>query len=451
MSPNGNNTDPPANGSHEPRYAAGVIEARLGRGAQDVLEAAVVLEAWGGVRATRALGLGSHVVPPKPPRWFPGRLTGEEPERRESILSEALALLMAILAVASWAGPLSRQVGASVLEQAIVIALPATLAFQWSIRSRYLSRRDGLACLARDRLPLLGAGLLALTALVTFMGRSGGLAAIFVTIWVGGTILARRGWALPYGLLLLGTLIGLESGRDAYAWLGGLTAIVLIGGLTAVWTGGGQSREPAGRVGRALWAGAIGAALGCLLVGDPSLGWGVHGAYPGIALLPSVIGSVWGGYHLWKLYDALPRGLQGMAPNEGDERDPRGSAMKVFLGSLLRLVGTTVVLSGLVILIGQWTSGTNRLSLFVGFGCVALVTMLVNMLESLALVRWALFAALAGVATELSCSEVLLVHPPVPGMALIAGAGVGILLSLPPLLKLLLRPGRVLATNLWIQ
>ncbi len=41
------------------QYAAGVIEARLGRGAQDVLEAAVVLEAWGGVRAGRALIFGS--------------------------------------------------------------------------------------------------------------------------------------------------------------------------------------------------------------------------------------------------------------------------------------------------------------------------------------------------------------------------------------------------------
>ena len=38
------------------------------------------------------------------------------------------------------------------LEQAIVIALPLTLALQWAIRSRYLSRRSGLACLAHDRL-----------------------------------------------------------------------------------------------------------------------------------------------------------------------------------------------------------------------------------------------------------------------------------------------------------
>lgn len=433
------------------QYAAGVIEARLGRGAQDVLEAAVVLEAWGGVRAGRALSLGSRVVPPKPPRWTPGRLTTEEPSRRDGVLSEAVALIMAILAVASWAGPLSRQVGTASLQQAIVIALPLTLALQWAIRSRYLSRRSGLACLAHDRLALCALGLLVIELPLLLLRPYGPLAGMFVAIWVGGTVLARRGWALPYGLLLVAAVIGLEASVPAYPLLEALTAIVLIGSVIAIRTGEEHSNEPAGRVGRALWAGAIGAALGCLLVGDPSLGWGVHGAFPALALLPSVLGSFWGGYHLWKFYDAVPRGLQGTTLTQANKRNRQGAAMRIFLGAILRLVGMTVVLSGAVILIGEWTSGTNRLSLFVGFGCVALVTMVVNVLESLAYARWALFAAVASVATELTVSNVALVHPPIPGGALIAGTLVGILVALPPLLRLLVRPGRVLATSLWIQ
>ncbi len=36
-------------------------------------------------------------------------------------------------------------------------------------------------------------------------------------------------------------------------------------------------------------------------------------------------------------------------------------------------------------------------------------------------------------------------------MALIAGTVVGIAVALPPLLRMLMRPGRVLATSLWIQ
>jgi hypothetical protein len=433
------------------KYAAGVIEARLGRGAQDVLEAAVVLEAWGGVRANSALSLGSRVVPPKPPQWARGRLAMEEPGRRDGILSEAVALIMAILAVASWARPLSRQVGASVLEQAIVIALPTTLALQWAIRSRYLSRRSGLACISRDRLPLLAVALVCIEVPLMLLHPYGPLAGLFVAIWVGGTILARRGWALGYGLLLVATVLGLVADLPAYPLLEVVTAIVLIGVVVAVRTGGAHSNEPAGRVERALWAGGIGAALGCLLVGDPSLGWGVHGAFPALALLPSVLGSFWGGYHLWKFYDAVPRGLQGVAFDQANERYPGGAAMEIFLGSIMRLLGTTVVLSGIVIVIAQWTSGTSRLSLFLGFGCVALVTMLVNMLESLAYVRWAFLAAIVSVGTELITSEFILVHAPVPGLPLVAGTVMGILVALPPLVRLLLRPGRVLATSLWIQ
>jgi hypothetical protein len=433
-------------------YAQGVIEARLGRGAQDVLEAAVVLEAWGGVRANTALGLGSRIVPPKAPSWTPGRMSAEEPGRRDSVLAEAAALIMAILAIASWAGPLSRQIGTSVLEHAIVIALPLTLALQWAIRSRYLSRRSGLASLEHDRAGLCAVGLLVIELpLVLLLPSYGPLAGMFVAIWVGGTVLARRGWALSYGLLLVCAVVGFEIELPAYPLLEGLTAVILVACVVAVRTGGGRSDEPAGRVGRALWAGAIGAALGVLLVGDSSLGWGVHGAFPALALLPSVLGSFWAGYHLWQFYDAIPRGMQGVALEQANERNVSGAAMGIFLGSMLRLLGTTVVLSALVIAIGEWTSGTSRWSLFLGFGCVAFVTLLVNLLESFAYARWALFAALISVTAELLLSRLDVAHTSVPGLPLIVGASAGIVVALPPLIRLLLRPGRILATSLWVQ
>jgi len=432
-------------------YAQGVIEARLGRGAQDVLEAAVVLEAWGGVRANTALGFGSRIVPPKPPSWTPGRMSTDEPSSRDSVLAEALALIMAILAIASWAGPLSRQVGTSVLEHAILVALPLTLALQWAIRSRYLSRRSGLASLAHDRVAFCAVCLFGIALPLLLLSSYGPLAAMFVGIWVGGTVMARRGWALAYALLLVVAVVGLEFEWPAYPLLEALTAIVLVACVIAVRTGGGRSDEPAGRMGRALWAGAIGAALGGLLVGDSSLGWGVHGAFPALALLPSVFGSFWGGYHLWQFYDAIPRGMQGVALGQANERDVSGAAMKVFLGSLLRLLGTTIVLSALVISIGEWTSGTSRWSLFVGFGCVALVTLLVNLLESLAYVRLALFAIALSLVVELVLSSLISAHPTVPGLPLILGASAGILVALPPLIRLLLRPGRILATSLWVQ
>jgi hypothetical protein len=432
-----------------PERASGIVQARLGRGAQDALEAAVVLEAWGGVRGAAALAVGSRVVPVETEHQTRGRLTVEETGQRGSVLAEGIALVMAILAVASWAAPLSHEIGASVLEHAIVVALPLTIALQWAIRSRYLSRRSGLACLAHDRLPMGALALLGVEGPLLLMPRFGPLAAMFVAVWVSGTILARRGWGLLYGLLLVAVAVGLELQLAAYPLIGALTAITLAASVLAIRSGGGLSDEPAGRPGRALWAAAIGAALGGLLVGDPSLGWGVHGAFPALALLPSVLGSFWGGYYLWQLYDAVPRSVHGMKFQHANERVPRGPTMSIFLGSLLRLLGTTVVLSAVVILFGHWTSGSNRLSLFVGFACVAIFSQLISLLESLAYVQWALLVALLSMAVELALSE--WVRTPVPGMALIVGAGVGILVALPLLIRCLLHPGRMLATSLWIQ
>jgi hypothetical protein len=77
--------------------------------------------------------------------------------------------------------------------------------------------------------------------------------------------------------------------------------------------------------------------------------------------------------------------------------------------------------------------------------------MLVNLLESLAYASLAFISALASVTTELVLSRVVLTQGAPPGTALIAGALVGIAVALPPLLRLLLHPGRVLATSLWIQ
>jgi hypothetical protein len=43
-------------------YARALVEARLGRPSQDVIEAAVVLEAWGGLAAQDALAAASDAL-----------------------------------------------------------------------------------------------------------------------------------------------------------------------------------------------------------------------------------------------------------------------------------------------------------------------------------------------------------------------------------------------------
>ncbi len=192
-----------------------------------------------------------------------------------------------------------------------------------------------------------------------------------------------------------------------------------------------------------------GACVGVLLIADPSVGWGVHGIHPAIALVPSVIGSLWGGYYLWNFYEAIPRGLSGVPLHRASRIGLKDPAMSIFLGALVRLVLATIVLSAAVIFLGRWTRGTDQLSVFVAFGFVALVSLLIGLLETLSLQRAALVAALAAVGAELAWRSTM--HLQISGAALIAGAAVGVILTLLPILALLARSGRVLATTLWIQ
>jgi hypothetical protein len=433
-----------------PGEADGIVRARLGRPAQDLLEAAVVLEAWGGVPSEAALGLDAGILPRDAEPDPPGRRSAaaQEPGGRESIVAEGVALLMAIVAIAAWAGPLSDAFGVHVLQRALQISLPLTLGLQWILRSRYLSRRAGLRCLAEERVPVVLACAAIAGGLLALPGY-GPPAAAFVATWVGGTVMARRGWGLVYAMFVVGEAVALQLGEPAARSLEALAGVVLLGVLLAVVTSRGASLEPPGRLARALAAGAIGALLGGVLVGDTSLGWGVHGAFPALALVPSVIGSFWGGYHLWQFHAEIPRGLRGVPLAQASLPIARGPAAGIVLGALVRLIGITALLSGLVLAAGHWTTGTDRFGLFVAFAAAALVCLFVSLHESLGYLRWAFLVAASSLAIELAVGR--WVHLSVPGLGLIAGGTAGTLLALAPLVGRLRSPGRVLATALWIK
>ena len=87
--------------------------------------------------------------------------------------------------------------------------------------------------------------------------------------------------------------------------------------------------------------------------------------------------------------------------------------------------------------------------MFVAFGLVGLVCLLIGLLEALTLQSAALLSAAiaAGGGADLARRGPL-EHA---GAALAIGAAVGVVSSLPLLLARLMRSGRVLATTLWIQ
>jgi hypothetical protein len=176
---------------------------------------------------------------------------------------------------------------------------------------------------------------------------------------------------------------------------------------------------------------------------------GVHGVHPAIALLPSVIGSFWGGYYLWNFYDAVTRGLRGVSLKRAGRVALSDPAMSIFVGGVARLLTATVVLSAAVAAFSVLSRGTDALTVFVAFGCVGMVSMLIGMLEAFSLQSAALIAAAAALASELAWHA--LVHSRAPGAALAVGATVGVILTLAPLLDRLARSGSVLATTLWIQ
>ena len=436
-------------------YSEAVLEARLGRRARDVLEATVVLEAWTGRPArsamTAARGLVSIDGPPL------RALSSSDPfadSERSSVIAEGLTLVLLIISIAAWAAPIRTHLGPNVLSHAIRVALPLAIAFQWGLRSRYLGRPQGLACLARDGLWVWALLLLVVDVPLALIPRWGPVAAMMVPIFVGGTVLTRRGWGLIYaGVLVVGTLV-MGQGVDPDAVLAALTTITLAMCLLAV-RSSKQTRtdERAGTVDRALTASLIGGAMGVLLVADPTVSLGVHGAYPAIALLPSVIGCYWGGYYLWNFFDAVPRGMRGVALDRAGRVALSDPAMSIFVGAIVRLVIAEAVLSGLVIglnqVFGGLFRGSDAITVFIAFGSIGTLSMLIGLLESFALQWAALLAALAALAIELAWPGI--VPGGTPGLAMAVGASFGVALTLPALVGRLAHSGGTLATTLWIQ
>jgi hypothetical protein len=470
-----------------------LVEARLGRRPQDKLEAAVVLEAWGGIRPPVALDVAGDAVDRtdgRPVRSVANPRQGEP--RDKAVVAEGLALLIAVVAVALWTVPFGRALGTHTWDAAVRLALPITLGSQWMLRSRYLGRPNGLQALRRDWLGavcVLAAG----AGLAATQGQRGLVCALLVVTWLSGTVLVRRGWALVYVALLVAVAVEVNLDVAPVPTLAATAGATLFVALFVVAIAGPTSHA-AGRPSRALAAGLMGAGIGGLLVLDTSVGWGSAGVLPALALVPSTAGSFWGGYHLWRFYEDVPRALAGVPVAEADRVSLRGPAMGVLGGAFGRLVGVTVVLSAVTLLVAAYVEATpaaqasgpvaaavdpasaatlgslgltaspqlfapeppapppdhaGQVALLAGFGLIALATLLISVLQSLGFPSWALLTLACALAAELAMGA--WVDAPFGGTALVTGAAVAVLVAVPPVVGLFLRPGRVLATILWIS
>jgi hypothetical protein len=432
----------------DPQRAGRLVRARLGRDPQDMLEAAVVLEAWGGVPAGRALEAGRAVMAAQAPAQESSAGPLPEAPPREGIAAEAISFVLAVLAIACWAMPLADAVGADVVRSAVLVALPLTSALQWGLRSRYLGRPDALAQLRRGGRRAAGVAAVLASAVVAALGAAGAIAVLLTLTWTGGTVLIRRGWPGRYAACVVAAAAAMLAGVAPEAVVGATAAVTALAVVVALRGSEPRPVQTPGSRRRAATATLIGAGLGALLVADPTVDWTV-GAVPALALLPSTVASFWGGSHLWRFQQVIPRALAGLPVTGSAARNPAWPALRVLAGAAARLVVATAVLSAiLVVLTESFGSRTTAISVLAGFGLVALATLVVSLLESVGRSGWALLSVVAAIAAEVAVRQ--LDDAPFAAAGLIAGAGIALLVAVPAAVALLARPARTLATSLWI-
>lgn len=431
-----------------PAEAWPIVEARLGRRPQDMLEAAVVLEAWAGMPAQGALAAGRAMMPaaPPPPEASVGRLP--VPRSQEGILFEGTAFIATVIAIAFWAAPLTTSLGAKVVEQGLLVALPLALALQWALRSRYFDRPHGLAQLAARRVGLLSVACAVVAVPAIALGVSGRLAGLLAVTLTGGAILVRRRWPAVYAAIILAATPAMVVGLPVLVVLAGVAGVTAIAVALALGVSPASVRRSPGRWERALAAAAIGAGLGAMLVLDSTVSW-TEGTVPALALLPSTVASFWGGYHLRHLEQAIPRAASGVSASDPRPRGRPWPPLGVLAGAIGRLLALSAALSAAMLALTPWLGSSARgAGVLAGFALLALGTLLVSLLESMGRGRWALVAVVCAVVAE----EVVRLRGTdlFAGTGLVVGGGIAVVLVLPPVIALLSRPASALATALWI-
>jgi hypothetical protein len=329
-------------GAMDRQQASARVVARLGRPPQDVLEAAVVLEAWGGVRPRSALTLASA------PREVPHRLgsiplpTADQPNARGS---NVLGLLVLVLATTAWTVSFAGALGATGLARAWQVGLPLTLALYYAARRRYPQGPEGVGVLRRDRVTTALSAVAALAAVVVVLTdvRAGFPLALALT-WLGGALLVERGWWYVYGglLALSAGAILLHLAPDATV---AATLLLLLLCVAVAVRSAPTSNDrplPSGPVARAALLGGLG---GLLLVSGPFLG-GPAGGATLLAVMPSLAGGVWAGRYSSRIWQRLPHAMTAVDVRRRNRRAPlRRAVAAVLLAALARLVAATLVLS----------------------------------------------------------------------------------------------------------
>ncbi|HEY8201887.1 MAG TPA: hypothetical protein VII47_11085 [Actinomycetota bacterium] len=384
------------------RIAAGQararVEAHLGRPPQDALEAAVVLEAWGGLRARSALELGESVLNLSArDRGLPGGTAAPPVTPVAPSRGRGLVLAVALLATVTWAAPLVKAFGLAVFQRGWTLALPASLGVQWLLQRRTLGD-IGLRGRSWRGWLLLAAPPLAIGA-TGAVDPAVALAAALALVWASILVVVGRGWGLVYaGVILAGGL--LMRLVPLASWDLGLMLAVGAGGLVAAAaTRAAPDRRPTP------WrlcipAGLSGATVGVLI----TLGAGgpvtMTSDVAVLALIPALAGTLWTAGHLVGLWNLTAEPLLGAGPDTVRPRRWAPLARRVLLGAAARLGAATAALSALVLSVALVRHEDVRVvgALLAACSGMALIGLLVALLEAFGRQGWALTTAVLAAA-----------------------------------------------------
>jgi hypothetical protein len=428
-----------------PSDARALIEGYLGRPVQDALEAAVVLEAWGGVPADAALALGGDAAAESA---TVGPVADEAPLPptfdRRAVLSD-VAFIVAVLFVGFWLSRRTDRFAVVDIDRAWRLALPVSLAAQWFLRRRVFMGGDGLGRLRRETWLLVPAA--ALLGGLAVVPSGGPLAAGLAVLWIAGFVVSRRGWGVPYGLLLASTLLAGGSARAALPTYVFVCVGTLCAAILALRTSPVSDRLP-GALGRAIPSALVGGGMGMFLVSEPRFSWAASGMLSAFTIVPSLLGSLAGGIWMTRLWQALPSSLCATGIADRSARSVAGPAIRLFLQAIALVLFVTTTCS-LVVLwrdgapFRSETSATTR-TLLLAHAALALAGLCVALLETLG--RWgrALFATAVGAFAAFTLSA-FSAGEPRAGLRIFVGALVALVLALPGVLALLARPDHRIA------
>ncbi len=280
-----------------------LVKSQLGRYPQDSLEAAAVLEAWGGVSSPFALKLArdqfttgkvraaisNHSVPPKTPPTAPTHVWG---------------LLLTILVTAAWLTP---PYPGDTVRVAWLIAIPITQMILGVMHRRFLGSSPNLERLRNN---ILSSAILFFSILfmVAVTGEEGALAACMIIIWVSSVVVVYRGWGIPYaGLTGAASIYCVRYAP--YSLIPVMVFLAALAAAIAIWTTESSPQKPAPLL-RVVPTAIYSLALGFLIVLAIAGLADIHSNFFVLALVPTFTASYWASRQLWKYWRILPERMR---------------------------------------------------------------------------------------------------------------------------------------------